>query len=407
MHPKDIAIADFDYDLPSERIALHPLANRDESRLLIYKNNTLTATTFADLPNHLPAPSLLIFNNSRVINARILFTKNAGTSPLEIFCLEPYGSITNYAEVMSSNTAVTWKCFVGGAAKWKTELLQKEIIIQHEKVTLFAKKIKQVDDAYIIELYWQPNTYSFAQILVAAGTVPLPPYLKRTTIEDDTDRYQTIYADHNGSVAAPTAGLHFTHTVFTALANKKIIPAYVTLHVGAGTFKPVKAITMSEHQMHAEYISVNVATLTTIINNLGQITAVGTTSLRTIESLYWFGVKVHADSSLTTLSLSQWEVYSNKLLAQQIPAAVALSALIAWMQLNNLSEIFTQTQILIAPTYQFKIANRLVTNFHQPKSTLLLLVAAAIGNDWKKIYDYALQHEYRFLSYGDANLIYL
>jgi S-adenosylmethionine:tRNA ribosyltransferase-isomerase len=307
---------------------------------------------------------------------------------------------------MQSTTTVQWKCLVGGAAKWKEEFLQKEIFIGSEKIILTAKKIQQIPEAYIIEFAWQPTHFSFAAIIEAAGFVPLPPYIKRQTDTADTSRYQTIYAANDGSVAAPTAGLHFSENIFAKLTTKNIQKAYVTLHVGAGTFKPVKADTMQQHEMHAEYIDVDVETIKTIKNNLGSITAVGTTSLRTIESLYWIALKIMQDENTINLEISQWDAY-NYAPEKIVPANTALEFLINWLQKNNIKNIFTKTQILIAPGYTFKIANMLVTNFHQPKSTLLLLVAAAIGPDWIKMYNHALENDFRFLSYGDGNLIYI
>ncbi len=405
MHPKDISIESYNYDLPDDRIALHPLEERDASKLLLYKNGIIEETVFSNIAEYLPENSLLVFNNSKVINARIKFTKASG-STIEIFCLEPYGTITDYATVMQSKNAVQWKCFVGGAAKWKEAFLQKEIIIQEQKIILTAKKIQQITEAYIIEFSWEHTNISFAEIIEAAGFVPLPPYIKRQTDNADTSRYQTIYAANDGSVAAPTAGLHFSENIFTKLATKNIHKAYVTLHVGAGTFKPVKASTMQQHEMHAEYIDVHIETIKNIQKNLGNITAVGTTSLRTIESLYWIALKIMQNENTTNLEILQWDAYSY---AEKdlVPTKTALEFLILWMQKNNTKNIFTKTQILIAPGYTFKIANMLVTNFHQPKSTLLLLVASAIGNDWEKMYAYAIQNDFRFLSYGDGNLIYI
>jgi S-adenosylmethionine:tRNA ribosyltransferase-isomerase len=403
MHPKDISIESYNYDLPDDKIALHPLAERDASKLLLYNNGAIQETVFSNIAEHLPENSLLVFNNSKVINARIKFAKASG-STIEIFCLEPYGTITEYSTVMQSIATVQWKCLVGGAAKWKEEFLQKEIIIDDQKIILTAKKIEQITEAYIIEFAWLPTHYSFAAIIEAAGFVPLPPYIKRQTDNADTSRYQTIYAANEGSVAAPTAGLHFSENIFAKLASKNIQKVYVTLHVGAGTFKPVKADTMQQHEMHAEYIDVDMATIKTIQNNLGNITAVGTTSLRTIESLYWIALKIMQDENTTNQEISQWDAYAYTT-EKIVPAQTALEFLIRWMQKNNTQNIFTKTQILIAPGYTFKIANMLVTNFHQPKSTLLLLVAAAIGPDWIKMYNHALENDFRFLSYGDGNLI--
>jgi S-adenosylmethionine:tRNA ribosyltransferase-isomerase len=406
MTPQQISIDDYNYDLPDERIALHPLVQRDSSKLLVYKNGGVAASTFSKLDEYLPSETMLVFNNTKVINARIKFTKTTGAL-IEIFCLEPVGNITEYSTIMNATNTVQWKCLVGGAAKWKDEILEKEIAIGSEQVRLFAKKVEKITEAFIIEFSWQPSSFSFAEIIETAGKVPLPPYIKRDTDNEDTSRYQTIFAEHSGSVAAPTAGLHFSENVFRKLSAKNINTTFVTLHVGAGTFKPVKATTMADHEMHAEYIDVDITTIENIKDNIGKIAAVGTTSLRTIESLYWFGAKVFTDKSVKELSLLQWDVYSDELVNSKLSAYDALETLLIWMKENNKQRIFTQTQILIAPSYTFRIANMLITNFHQPKSTLLLLVAAAIGNDWKKMYSYALKNDFRFLSYGDGNLIFI
>ena len=406
MNPRSISVNDYDYLLPDDRIALHPLAERDASKLLVYKNGVIEETKFSAIDNFLPANSLLVFNNSKVINARIKFTKNTG-AVIEIFCLEPYGNIVNYSSIMAATNKVQWKCLVGGAAKWKDEILQKEIEISGEKIILYAKKIAKITEAFTVELFWEPTGFCFAEIIEAAGKVPLPPYIKRNTDADDSSRYQTIFAAHDGSVAAPTAGLHFSADIFKKLADKNIENAFVTLHVGAGTFKPVKAETMQEHEMHAEYIDVDIDTIEKLKNNIGNITAVGTTSLRTLESLYWMGVKVHHHPSLPNPEILQWDVYDNEMATVNFSALEALNFLSDWMNLHNKKTLFTRTQILIVPGYKFRLVNMLVTNFHQPRSTLLLLVAAAIGNDWKKMYDHALKNDFRFLSYGDGNLLFL
>lgn len=406
MNPKNISVNDYDYHLPDERIALHPLSERDASKLLVYKNGEITETIFSVIDNYLPAKSLMVFNNSKVINARIKFTKTTG-AVIEIFCLEPYGEITDYGSIMAATNTVKWKCLVGGAAKWKDEILQKEIEIADEKIILYAKKIAKITDSFIVELFWDTTTFCFAEIIEAAGKVPLPPYIKRNTDSEDSSRYQTIFAAHDGSVAAPTAGLHFSPTIFEKLAIKNIEKVFVTLHVGAGTFKPVKAETMQEHEMHAEYIDVDIATIEKLKNSIDNIIAVGTTSLRTLESLYWMGIKVRANAALNNPEILQWDVYENEMEEVNFSALEALNFLTEWMNAHNRKTLFTKTQILIVPGYKFRIVNMLVTNFHQPRSTLLLLVAAAIGNDWKKMYDHAMQNDFRFLSYGDGNLLFL
>jgi S-adenosylmethionine:tRNA ribosyltransferase-isomerase len=404
--PKDISINDYAYDLPERNIAYHPLLERDASKLLIYKNGEITPSTFLHIAQHLPENSLLVFNDTKVINARIKFTKNTG-STIEIFCLEPFGLLQEYSTIMSTKTCVQWKCFVGGAAKWKEPIIEKKITIESETVLLSARIIEKITEAYIIEFNWLPTHFSFAEIIEAAGDVPLPPYIKRVTDDEDNSRYQTVYATHDGSVAAPTAGLHFNEKIFKTLSPKNIQKAFVTLHVGAGTFKPVKADTMQTHEMHAEYIDVHYDTIEFLKNNTKNIAAVGTTSLRTLETLYWLGVKVSLNKNIQELSLLQWDVYENLLSTSLITSKEALENLLDWMKENDKKHVFTKTQLLIAPGYTFKMVKMLVTNFHQPKSTLLLLVAAAIGNDWRKMYGYALKNNFRFLSYGDGNLIFL
>jgi len=311
--------------------------------------------------------------------------------------------------VMSKTGSAKWKCMIGGASKWKEGGLTKKINLKNEEVILTAILKQKLADAYVTEFSWQPSHYSFSEIIEQAGEVPLPPYIKRDVEENDKERYQTIYAEHKGSVAAPTAGLHFTQEIFSSLKNKNIKTDFVTLHVGAGTFKPVTSETMQLHEMHAEWIDVSVSTIENILNNLKEnIIAVGTTSLRTIESLYWMGIKSYLNNncSLQELEIKQWEVYEEPLSVQNIDANVALASLINWMKKNKQQRLFIKTQILIAPGFKFKIADALITNFHQPKSTLLLLVAA-ITKDWKKIYEYALNNNFRFLSYGDGCLLFV
>ncbi len=406
MNPSEISIQNYHYHLPEEKIALHPLQQRDASKLLLYKNGGIKETVFKNIHEYLPEKCLVVFNNTKVINARLHFKKTTGAA-IEIFCLEPAGAVNEYSSVMNKTASTRWKCLVGGAAKWKNEILEKEIIIDGKPIILKAEMIEKITEAYLIKFSWKPGHYSFAAIIEIAGDTPLPPYIKRSTDNEDASRYQTIFAAQEGSVAAPTAGLHFTENIFKNIEEKKIEKTFVTLHVGAGTFKPVKAATMKAHEMHAEYIDVSVETIYKLIEKTGNIAAVGTTSLRTIETLYWLGVKAFLDPQIKNLQLSQWDVYEAPLASSSINAKAALSALLNWMQKNKLNHIFTQTQLLIAPGYTFRIADILITNFHQPQSTLLLLVAAAIGNDWKKMYDYALENDFRFLSYGDGNMIFI
>ncbi|MBL0054939.1 MAG: S-adenosylmethionine:tRNA ribosyltransferase-isomerase [Chitinophagaceae bacterium] len=411
MNPQSISIRDYTYPLPEDRIALRPLEERDASKLLVYNAGTIRESVYADLPQHLPENSLLIFNDTKVIRARVLFKKPSG-GVIEIFCLEPYEPISDYQVVMNKKGSVKWKCMIGGASKWKEGFLEKEGRMGNEKWkmengewTMRARLTEKLEDAYVVEFSWDPADKSFAELIELAGDIPLPPYIKRTTDFKDTERYQTIYAREEGSVAAPTAGLHFTASLFEKLKEKHIASGFVTLHVGAGTFKPVKAATMNDHVMHAEWIDVSLDMIETLSQQRQDLIAVGTTSLRTLESLYWMGVKLIVDPTLQQVELSQWEVYQEPLQSTKFSVDEALNALANWMKVKKFDRLFTQTQILIAPGYRFKMVNALVTNFHQPGSTLLLLVAAAIGDDWKKVYQYALDHGYRFLSYGDGCLL--
>ncbi|MCC7379904.1 MAG: S-adenosylmethionine:tRNA ribosyltransferase-isomerase [Chitinophagaceae bacterium] len=413
-HPKHISIQDYTYNLPVEKIALHPLNERDASKLLVYRDGKIEQDTYKNIAQYLPAESFLVFNNTKVIKARLRFKKSSG-GVIEIFCLEPFESINDYSVVMNKKASVRWKCMIGGLSKWKEELLQMEVTVGNENLQIKARLIEKHTDAHIVEFNWLPAEKCFAEVLELFGDIPLPPYIKRKTGQQDADRYQTIYAKDQGSVAAPTAGLHFTQEVFKSLSQKNIETGFITLHVGAGTFKPVKATTMQHHEMHAEWIDIGIAFIEKLITQLDKnIVSVGTTSLRSIESLYWMGVKAYLQPSLHQLSLSQWEVYEAPLAPCRITAKDALMALLNWLKNNNHQRLFTQSQILIAPGYSFKIANAIVTNFHQPQSTLLLLVAAVIGKNatteqanWRIIYDYALQNDFRFLSYGDGSLLFI
>ncbi|HPH84273.1 MAG TPA: S-adenosylmethionine:tRNA ribosyltransferase-isomerase, partial [Ferruginibacter sp.] len=301
-HPRHIAIADYNYALPEEKIALHPLPQRDASRLLIYRDGNISEDIYRNIANHIPAESLLVFNNSKVINARIRFVKQTGGA-IEIFCLEPHEANNEYSSIMNRKGEVSWKCFVGGAAKWKEPALIKNIRLQGEEVILTATITEKIQDAYIIHFSWTPATYTFAEIVESAGDIPLPPYIKRNSDIEDKSRYQTIYALEQGSVAAPTAGLHFTESIFDQLALKNIDKEYVTLHVGAGTFKPVKADKLQEHEMHAEWIDVTLSSIQKLIETEKDIIAVGTTSARTLESLYWLGVKALINPGMKTAEL--------------------------------------------------------------------------------------------------------
>lgn len=409
MHPKEISIKDYTYDLPEEKIARYPLEKRDESKLLIYQHETICEDHYKNIADHIPENSLLIFNNSKVVEARLLFQKPTG-GWIEIFCLEPHASYADINVAMQMRNEVLWNCLVGGANKWKQTTLEKSIDVNGKHITLKAEKIKQQGESFEIKFNWTDPSLSFAEVLHQFGEIPIPPYLERDTEETDKERYQTIYAKEDGSVAAPTAGLHFTDSIFDAFDKKNIKREFVTLHVGAGTFKPVKADRMNEHEMHAEFIEVNDELIEKIISHKGDLICVGTTSLRTIESLYWMGVHVSEKSKVKSqkeitieeISVQQWDPYE---LSRSYTKEAALNALLKWMQANDVSKLICKTQIIIAPGYELRIAKGLITNFHQPQSTLLLLVAAIAGENWRKIYNHALENDFRFLSYGDGSLI--
>ena len=407
LHPGDLSINDYSYHLPVERIATHPLVQRDYYKLLVWKHGHILEDNYYNLANHLPKGSLLILNDSKVIPARILFTKPTG-GVIEIFCLQPYQE-KELNTAMNRKRTVRWKCMIGGAGKWKAGSLSKQLLIDGHEIVLSVVLIEKIIDAYVAEFSWIPEQYSFAEVIQAAGEMPLPPYIKRKTEAADKERYQTIYANFEGSVAAPTAGLHFTEKIFSSIKEKEIAKEFVTLHVGAGTFKPIKTDKMAGHEMHAEWIEISPGTIENVITHAGNITAVGTTSLRTAESLYWMGVKSYHDPmiDISSLEITQWEVYEEPLIKSLIDSKTALMSLLKWIKTNQLQRLIIPTRILIAPGYNFRIINALVTNFHQPQSTLLLLVAAIAGNQWRSIYDYALNHEFRFLSYGDGCLLFV
>jgi S-adenosylmethionine:tRNA ribosyltransferase-isomerase len=407
MNPKDISISDFTYHLPESAIAYYPLAERDASRLLVYHGGaiggTISETTYHEIAAALPRESLLIFNNTRVVEARLVFQKPSG-GKVEIFCLEPSPEYGGMAAAMAQTGTVRWKCLIGGASKWKAgQVLVKRI----GEVELEAHYLEKEKDSFLIQLSWRPPKLSFAELLHRAGLIPLPPYIHRPPERLDSERYQTIYAQLEGSVAAPTAGLHFTDRVFRSLKEKRIDRLFVTLHVGAGTFLPVKSPTLGEHTMHTEFIAVKRETLAEI-RHAGlagkRVIAVGTTSARTIESLYWLGVKAfrEPETGPAELVINQWDAYEKE---DGVDTDAALKALLEWMDRRGASELITTTQLLITPGYKWRLAAGLITNFHQPESTLLLLVAALIGENWKRVYHYALDQGFRFLSYGDGCLL--
>ena len=405
MRPPEIYIKDFQYPLPVDRIAAYPLAERDQSKMLIYQNGEIRSNFFKNLADYLPENASLVLNNTRVIEARILFKKASGGT-IEIFCLEPADNLIHTADVLQAEGKVLWNCLIGGASKWKHgEVLQKQITIEPNKLILRARYVEKNVDSFIIEFTWEPATYHFFEVLHAAGNIPLPPYIKREPVEIDAERYQTIFARIQGSVAAPTAALHFTKTVFDGLKNKNISTDFITLHVGAGTFKPVKTETVSAHQMHSEEFQVSITTLKNLVESK-EIIAVGTTSLRALESLYWIGVKIKRgmigeDGNIT---LEQWEAY--ELGDEKISYSESIDSIIVFLKRMGVDVLLCQTSLLIIPGYNFHSAKALITNFHQSQSTLLLLVAAFIGEDWKMVYDYALKNDFRFLSYGDSSLLW-
>ncbi|MDP1726320.1 MAG: S-adenosylmethionine:tRNA ribosyltransferase-isomerase [Bacteroidota bacterium] len=404
MNPKNISISDYSYHLPEDKIAKFPLDQRDQSKLLLYKNGSISDKHFYDLPRILPEKSLLVFNNSKVIHARIVFQKISGTQ-IEIFCLEPVSG--NYKQALGSTRTCNWNCMVGNAKRWKGEILQKEIFFHDKTFILNAELTAQSQENFTVRFSWDDETLHFAEVLSIAGLLPIPPYLNRDVTEADEINYQTIFAKKEGSVASPTAGLHFTDTVLEQLKMKKIKSTGLTLHVGAGTFKPVKSQILEHHEMHSETVFVSIETLVNIkkaLEKKRKVIPVGTTSLRTLESIYWHGVKLLSKiQTEPILQLKQWEVYQ---LPGNYLAIDAFNAVIINLIENEKQELTGQTQILIAPGYDFKVSDILITNFHQPNSTLLLLIAAWAGNDWTQIYAHALGNSYRFLSFGDSSILF-
>ncbi len=414
IHPQHISITDYAYPLPDERIAKYPLAQRDQSKLLLYRGGDIHHTRFDNLPEYIPAGSLLIRNNTKVIQARLHFRKTTGAL-IEIFCLEP-AAPADYQLNFQSRGHVAWLCMIGNLKKWKQDELEQEITVGDKTFTVKATRGERVGTSHWIDFTWDAPEISWAEILEVYGELPIPPYLNRDTEESDKDTYQTVYSSIKGSVAAPTAGLHFTPSVFEALQQSDTEINEVTLHVGAGTFRPVKAAAIGDHDMHTEYISVTRHTIERLIAHHGQAIAVGTTSVRTLESLYFMGMQVsscdytQAAEQSTHLHVSQWEPYNVQQMAKQLgedlPGAVAmLQALLDYMDKHQMDILNGSTQIIIAPGYEYHIVKGIITNFHQPKSTLLLLVSAFVGEDWKEIYNYALTHDFRFLSYGDSSLL--
>ncbi len=393
--PKEIEIAAYDYALPEEKVAKYPLAERDQSKLLHYKQGEISETRFRNITEMIAPGSLLLFNNTKVIHARLLFKKETGAN-IEVFCLEPWQTVA--PESFAQHKETHWLCLIGNNKKWKEGAMTCTLNINGKREELRAYREQAVAESWVVRFEWTGGA-SFAEVIETAGVIPLPPYLHREAEEEDYNRYQTVYAKHEGSVAAPTAGLHFTEPIFEALRNKNIDCEYITLQVGAGTFKPVSSTTIGEHQMHIEQIQISKENIEAILSH-DTIIPVGTTTVRTIESVYWFGVKLSIDPHLEKMEINQWDCY--ELNEKAISKKEAYSNVLAWLERNNATQLYGATQLLIAPGYKYRVINKLITNFHQPKSTLLLLVSALLGEEWKRCYDYALTHDFRFLSYGDS-----
>ena len=427
MKREKLPIEAFDYNLPDECIAYTPAKDRAESKLLVWDKEIIGEASYAQIAEFIPANSTLLFNNSKVIAARILFEKKESSenankeSTIEIFCLEPSINYSPVAMAMQATKKVEWICLVGGAKKWKEGLLEKKIMLQGKSFSVYAKKIAAVEGKFLIEFSWEQEIH-FSEIIEHIGNIPLPPYIQRAASTEDKERYQTTYAKEEGSVAAPTAGLHFNEKIFQSLAAKKIDCQFLSLHVGAGTFLPVKTAHIDDHPMHAEFFEVPKSVIELLLNKAiqkerqeksGPLIAVGTTSLRTIESLYWLGVKLiqiknsKGETKIpgVGLKLLQWDAY--ELHPFETSNQEALSTLLHWMEDHQMSSLISSTQLMIVPGYTFKICNGLVTNFHQPKSTLLLIIAAITGAQWKTIYQHAIDEHYRFLSYGDGSLFWI
>ena len=408
---QNISIEDYNYPLPDERIAKYPLGERDASKLLVLKNGEISSSHFRNINDFLPKDSLLIFNETKVVRARLQFTKESGAA-IEIFCLEPITGNGDYQLAFSSSSPSEWRCLVGNSRRWKNDKLSLEVTVnkatrqQDNKIhaTLYAERLEKNDNYSVVRFSWEPAELSFAEILEAAGEIPLPPYLHREAEASDRERYQTVFAKHEGSVAAPTAGLHFTNELIDKLKNDGIAFEEVTLHVGAGTFRPVSSETIGEHEMHSETIVVRKSCIENLIKNCNKtIIPVGTTSMRTIESLYWIGLMLIEEGlEERNLHLNQWFPYKER---ESLPSAEeSLSTILKYMEEHQMNVFHASTALMIAPSCKINIAKALITNFHQPKSTLLLLVSALIGEKWKEAYQYALDNDFRFLSYGDSCL---
>ncbi|RNI31021.1 S-adenosylmethionine:tRNA ribosyltransferase-isomerase [Rufibacter latericius] len=404
-HPRQLSITDFTYTLPEESIAQYPLENRDQSKLLLYKKGRISDGQFRDLPAALPANSLLVFNDTKVVQARLRFQKSTG-GMIELFCLEPLEPVREVQQAMQQTYSVVWKCLVGNNKRWRDGRLEMPLGPYPSDGSLWAERLAPAEEGFAIHFTWSPGHRTFAEILELAGLLPLPPYMNREVAEEDQDRYQTVYASEAGAVAAPTAGLHFTPEVLTQIEERGHQQGFVTLHVGAGTFKPVKAELMEYHYMHGEQLSVSRQLIERLLyHGPHPVIAVGTTSMRTLESLYWIGTGLSLGilpGEGEEIQVPQWFPYEVR---SNLSVQEALEALLYHLDSHKLPHLHATTRILIAPGYQFKICTGLVTNFHQPQSTLLLLVSALIGPSWQKVYKHALANGYRFLSYGDSSLL--
>lgn len=400
---KHISMEEYNYSLPDERVAKYPLEQRDNSKLLLWHNGDISESHFNQIDRYLPENSLLVYNNTKVIHARLLFQKPTGAK-IEIFCLEPLSPF-DYARSLSAQGSCEWKCMVGNLKKWKQGALEQRIEAEGERVNLQAELQESMGNAHRIKFSWD-SSWSFSEVLMQIGQLPIPPYLNRHTEEKDKETYQTVYSRIEGSVAAPTAGLHFTEEVLQSLKKKQIETEELTLHVGAGTFQPVKSDNIEQHTMHTESFIVNDATIEKLLSKLGHIIAVGTTSVRALESLYYIGVQIldgNYELKNGKFHISQWEAYQREY--QNISVRKALIAIQSYLQEKSIAYLQAETQILIKPGFQFRVIEGMITNFHQPKSTLLLLVSAYVGDDWHRIYDYAMNHDFRFLSYGDSSFL--
>ena len=399
---KHIKISEFNYPLPDERIAKFPLSTRDESKLLVYRHGEVSEDRFTSLPDYLEPGEMMVFNNTKVIQARLHFRKET-SALIEVFCLEPIAP-NDYALSFQQTQKCSWLCMVGNLKKWKEGQLKHTIEIKGKEITLTAIRGECRGTSHWIDFEWNDDTLTFADVLEAVGELPIPPYLNRDTQESDKQTYQTVYSKIKGSVAAPTVGLHFTERVLKSLDEKGIDREELTLHVGAGTFKPVKSEEIEGHEMHTEYISVNRRTIEKLIAHEGKTTAVGTTSVRTLESLYYIGllISINPEANQEELHVKQWMPYEPH---PALTPVESLQYILDYLNRHGMEALHTSTQIIIAPGYEYKIVKKIVTNFHQPQSTLLLLVSAFVKGNWKKIYDYALSHDFRFLSYGDSSIL--